>query len=203
MVGIKNGVYAKLKQEYPHLILMRCVCHSIQLAMSYASAECLPRNLEFVIAETHNWFAKSALRQSQYNQLHESINQGLHPLKIPSDSKTRWLSIQPAVDRIVSQWLELKTHFEIVRERKMLYCWSAVSNVLWRINLPILFFVRPLLTEVRRTNVLFESKNVDKMKLLDDLLMLFKTIFSKLVARLVKLMLLLAQTRTIWIPGPI
>ena len=54
MVGINNGVYTKLKQEYPHLILMRCVCHSIQLAMSYASAECLPRNLEFLIAETHN-----------------------------------------------------------------------------------------------------------------------------------------------------
>ena len=40
MVGINNGVHAKLKQEYPHLILMRCVCHSIELAMSYASAEC-------------------------------------------------------------------------------------------------------------------------------------------------------------------
>ena len=36
---------------------MRCVCHSIQLAMSYASAECLLRNLEYLIAETHNWFA--------------------------------------------------------------------------------------------------------------------------------------------------
>ena len=109
MVGINNGVYTKLKQEYPHLILMRCVCHSIQLAMSYASAECLPRNLEFLIAETHNCFAKSSVRQSQYNQLYNLSNEGSHPLKIPSDSKTRWLSIQLAVDRIVFQWLELKT----------------------------------------------------------------------------------------------
>ena len=57
MVGVNNGVYTKFKREYPHLTLMRCVCHSIQLAMSYASAECLPRNIEFLIAETHNWFA--------------------------------------------------------------------------------------------------------------------------------------------------
>ena len=49
-VGINNGVYSKLKQENPSLILMRCVCHSMQLAMSYASAECLPRNLEYLIA---------------------------------------------------------------------------------------------------------------------------------------------------------
>ena len=54
MVGINNAIYSKLKQENPFLILMRCVCHSIQLAMSYASAECLPMNLEYLIAITHN-----------------------------------------------------------------------------------------------------------------------------------------------------
>ena len=58
MVGINNGVCSKLKQENPSSILMRCVCHSIQLAMSYASAERLPRNLEYLIAKTHNWFEK-------------------------------------------------------------------------------------------------------------------------------------------------
>ena len=41
MVGINHGVYTKLKQEYPHLTLIKCVCHSIQLAMSYASDEYL------------------------------------------------------------------------------------------------------------------------------------------------------------------
>ena len=58
MVGINDGVYSKLKQDNPSLLLMRCVCHSIQLAMSYASAECLPINLEYLIAETNNCFAK-------------------------------------------------------------------------------------------------------------------------------------------------
>ena len=46
MVVIKNWVYSKLKEENHSFILMRSVCHSIQLAMSYASAEYLPRNLE-------------------------------------------------------------------------------------------------------------------------------------------------------------
>ena len=59
MVGINNGVYAKLKEENPYLILS--VCHLVQLAMSYASVECLSRNLDFFIAETHNWFAKSSV----------------------------------------------------------------------------------------------------------------------------------------------
>lgn len=49
MTGINNGVYAKLKEYSPNLILIRCVCHSLQLAVSAAAKEYLPRNLEFLI----------------------------------------------------------------------------------------------------------------------------------------------------------
>ena len=55
MVGINKGVYYNLKQDNPSLILMRFVRHSMQLAMYSASAECLPRNLVYLIAKTHNW----------------------------------------------------------------------------------------------------------------------------------------------------
>lgn len=54
MVGINNGVYAKLKAEVPSLILIRCLCHSLQLAVSHAMTDTLPRNLEFLIHETYN-----------------------------------------------------------------------------------------------------------------------------------------------------
>ena len=54
MVGTNDGVYAKLKQENHYLILMRRFCHSMQLARSYASTECLPMNLEYLIARTDN-----------------------------------------------------------------------------------------------------------------------------------------------------
>lgn len=47
MVGVNNGVYRILKEEYnlPHLVLNRCVCHSLQLAVSHASRETLPKTL--------------------------------------------------------------------------------------------------------------------------------------------------------------
>ena len=102
MVGSNNGVYSKLKQENPTLILMWCVCHSILLAMSYVSAECLPRNLEYLIAETHNWFAKSSVRQYKYNELYKAIIDGSQAMKFPSGCKTRWMSIQPAVENIIA-----------------------------------------------------------------------------------------------------
>ena len=43
-----------LKNKNQSLILIMCVCHSIQLAMSYASAECLPRKLEDLFSEIYN-----------------------------------------------------------------------------------------------------------------------------------------------------
>lgn len=49
MIGINNGVYKQLKEEVPNLVLIRCICHSIQLAVSAASDDALPRNLDFLI----------------------------------------------------------------------------------------------------------------------------------------------------------
>lgn len=54
MTGVNNGVHQKLKAEVPNLILVRCVCHSLQLAISAAVADCLPRSLEYLVSETYN-----------------------------------------------------------------------------------------------------------------------------------------------------
>ncbi|KAF2351405.1 protein of unknown function DUF4371, partial [Trinorchestia longiramus] len=121
MVGVNNGVYKKLKEEVPSLILVRCVCHSLQLAMSHASAEFLPKNLEFLIAETYKWFSHSAMRQAAYTQLYKAINDNQTPLKIVNNCSTRWLSIETAVGRILRQWLELKTHFGIASSKEKCY----------------------------------------------------------------------------------
>lgn len=182
MVGINNGVYAKLKAEIPSLILIRCVCHSIQLAVSQASAECLPRSLNFMIVETHKWFSHSPVRQIQYKNLFQTLNSGSLPLKIPRDCQTRWLSIQPAVQRILEQWLELKTHFQVTRLSEKCY----TAEILYEMysdekNLAYLLFLNPVLIEVQQVNKLFESKNIEKVKLLNDLILLIKSIGKKLV----------------------
>ena len=39
MTGINNGVYAKLKNKIPNLQLIRCICHSLQLAVSHAASD--------------------------------------------------------------------------------------------------------------------------------------------------------------------
>ena len=114
-------MFKKLEEDVPSHLLIRCICHSLQLAVSHASAELLPRNLEFQIAETYRWFALSAVRQQFYQNLYQTMNDGKSPLKIPNNCQTRWLSIEPAVGRILEQWLELKTHFSLTKLKEKCY----------------------------------------------------------------------------------
>lgn len=115
MVGVNNGVINKLQDENPNIILIHCVCHSLQLCVSSAAKECLSRNLEYLISETYNWFAHSTLRRNAYLHDFKCINDGHDPLKIVQSCTTRWLSIETAVTRIVEQWRELKT--QIVKRK--------------------------------------------------------------------------------------
>lgn len=182
MVGINNGVFQKLKHDVPSLILIRCTCHSLQLAVSHASSETLPRNLEFLISETYKWFSLSSVRQLSYKTLYQTINDGKTPLKIPSNCQTRWLSIEPAVGRILDQWLELKTHFEIVRSTEKCYTAEMLYGMYCdEANHAYLLFLYPVLVDIQRVNKLFESNTADQTKLFHDLSLLIRSIASKLI----------------------
>lgn len=133
--------------------MIRCVCHSLQLAVSHSAKECLPRNIEFIIHETYNWFNKSAYRQNTYKKVYNLLNEGHDPLKIVQSCQTCWLSIESAVSRIYDQWLELKTHFNIVKLSDKCY----TAELLYQmynddINFAYLSFLKPILGEVQRVN---------------------------------------------------
>nr|CAI5844912.1 unnamed protein product [Callosobruchus analis] len=170
MVGINNGVYKK------------CVCHSLQLAVSSAAKD-LPRNLEFLLKETYDWFSRSPSRQMLYKTLYNTINDGEDLNKITQVSNTRWLSIGSAVSHVHKQWLELKTHFEVMRLKEK--CYSA--EILYQMycddcNYAYLCFLKPILSDVNRVNKNFESNSADPMKLMEDLSQLLNSLISKVTA---------------------
>lgn len=65
MTGVHNGLYQKIKTKYglENLVLVRCVCHSLQLAVSAATGEHFPNNLEFLISEAYKWFCMDVYRK--------------------------------------------------------------------------------------------------------------------------------------------
>ena len=64
MTGVNNGLCAKLKVDQSSLIrIIRCLCHSLQIAASKAVKETLSQHLAFIVSGTYNWFSRSCLRQ--------------------------------------------------------------------------------------------------------------------------------------------
>lgn len=181
MTGVNNGVHAKFKRELPSLVLVRCICHSLQLAVSAATKQFLPRNLEFIIKETYDWFSRSSSRQAAYKELYKLINDGHDPLKIVQSCQTRWLSVESAVARIHTQWLELKTHFNLAKLNERCYT-AELLHAMYSddVNYAYISFLYPILTNVNRVNKLFESKDADHSKLYNELTNLIDTLVDKI-----------------------
>lgn len=181
MVGINNGVITKLQELNPNIILVPCVCHSLQLAVSSAAKEFLPRNLEYLVSETYNWFSNSTIRRDAYLHVYKAINDGHSPLKIVQSCATRWLSIESAVKRIYEQWEELKAHFQIARTIDK--CYKAEQLYFhYQDDASFVFivFLLPILGEVQRVNKAFESNTADCTKLMNDLCFLIESFVYKI-----------------------
>ncbi|KAL0859773.1 hypothetical protein ABMA27_010129 [Loxostege sticticalis] len=181
MTGVHNGVYQKLKLDVPHLIMIKCSCHSIQLAVSHASAEHLPRHLEFLVQETYNWFSKSSNRQNEYRNLYLTINDE-EPLKITQACATRWLSIEPAVKKILDQWIELKLHFQLTRNTEKCFSAETLYNLYQNpTNEAYLLYIHTVLDHLQSLVKIFQSNNIDPSKLLNDLIMAIESLGKRVL----------------------
>lgn len=100
MIGKHKSVATLLRKELPDLIVFKCVSHFLHLCAEKA-AETLPRQLEFLIREIHNWFAYSSTRIEEYEDLYETINNNRDVKKVQGLSGTRWLARFNAVNTIL------------------------------------------------------------------------------------------------------
>ncbi|CAD6221992.1 GSCOCG00011696001-RA-CDS [Cotesia congregata] len=94
MVGVNHSVSSLLKQEVPDIVIIKCICHSLHLCAEKA-AETLPRQLEYLVREAHNWFSNSPKRKDEYKKLNKVMNSDeakKNPKKIAGLSGTRWLA---------------------------------------------------------------------------------------------------------------
>lgn len=190
MVGKHNSVTAILKRELPDLIVVKCVSHSLHLCAENAT-ELLPRQLEFLVREAHNWFAYSPKRLEQYRDLFETMNANRNPKKIQGLSGTRWLARYEAINTILEQWDELKLLFSIAKSEDKCYMAEQLYDIMKRRPFKaFLIFLKNELKNVIQVNLLFQSDNVEPTKLFEDLFLLYKNLLKKLVvpSQLEKLM---------------
>ena len=80
--GKNHSLFTLLKEKVPHLRLIKCVCHSLNLCACKANEE-LPSYLEYMLRESRNWFSHSPLREyNLYQELFKLINHGTQPPKV-------------------------------------------------------------------------------------------------------------------------
>ncbi|XP_072381987.1 uncharacterized protein [Diabrotica undecimpunctata] len=151
MMGSKHSFMTLLKNEIPEIFIMKCICHSYHLCASYA-CEKLPRFVEDLVRDIHNYFSSSPKRISQYREFQSFCNVKFH--KILHPSQTRWLSVHAAVSRILEQYNALKLFFtDAVQNNELL----AAENILVKLNdvttllfLSFLDFVLPLFNNINK-----------------------------------------------------
>lgn len=185
LCGRNHSLFTLLKEKVPlpQLQIVRCICHSLHICSSKAS-EILPSSLEFLVRETRNWFANSPLRRAHYSDLFNLINDNNKAfLNLVQLSTNRWLAWEGAVRRITYQWLELKTHFEIMAAGKE-KCYTArilCSMFKDPANHLYLTFLKSILHEVNEANVLFQSTQQEVTKLYETLTALVLSIATRII----------------------
>lgn len=171
-----------MKDDNPSLTLVKCACHSLDLVASKAM-ETVPASLEFMVKETHNYFAHSSMRQTAYRNVYcegSVAQEGAEPLKLISPSGTWWLAIADCIEHILSQYQPLKTHFSNVSEKA--YAVRLLKEMyLDERNRAYLMFLEPIFADMRRVNKLFQGEDVDPLGIFEEVQKLFKRLLCRIL----------------------
>ena len=109
MVGKRNSVLSRVKTKQPKVFSLGCVCHLANLCL-LAGAKALPIDIDDFFVDLYYYFDKSAKRKEVYREFQEFT--GVQALKIVKHCKTRWLSLERAVKRVLQQWDALHAYFD-------------------------------------------------------------------------------------------
>lgn len=158
MMGVNNSFSSRLKQNFPGIMILKCICHSLHICASKA-CEKLPRMCEDLARDVHAYFKNSSKRQCQFTEFQIFCNAKPHRILRPS--QTRWLSLLSVVNRIVEQWDALKLFFNSQwQEHKTL----ASEHINIALNNPLIklyyLFLRWVLPKIVQLNELFQSEKV-------------------------------------------
>ena len=174
-----NCVSERLKKVIPNLYVMKCLCHSLALAVSYA-AKVLPEDLHSLLHDIYRYLKYSSKRQQNLQKFQALFDLSEH--KILRLFKLRWLSLKVVVSRFLEQYDALFEFFkEETKSKKKKTAEAAgrifkvLQNRFTIMYLQFLDFILPLLT---RQNLEFQSEKPRVHEIHSKMESLFKTIAS-------------------------
>ncbi|XP_055906088.1 uncharacterized protein LOC129941473 [Eupeodes corollae] len=107
-----NNVYSKLKLLVnQNMIGVGCPPHVLNNAI-FHGCDTLPVDVDIIIVKIYNYFSIYTVRTERLRDFAEFLDNEYKPLLY--HSKTRWLSLYPAVERLLLMFEVLKSYFEEV-----------------------------------------------------------------------------------------
>ncbi|CAB3980774.1 Hypothetical predicted protein [Paramuricea clavata] len=178
MFGEHNSVFQMLRAVYPNFYSVKCSCHLIHLASSYA-AKMLPKHLEDLCRNIFNinHFHRSSKRQDAYRDFQEFFN--VEPRQLLSPGQTRWLSLEACVNRILEQYLALQHYFVLTANEDPTHLNDRIVKSLHnKFTLAYLEFLSYQLQRFNVFNCLYQSERPLLQNLKDEVEGLLKSIAS-------------------------
>lgn len=173
LMGDSNSLCSRLKENFPGVTVVKCICHSLHLCASEA-AKTLPRHCEDLLRNVYTYFAHSAKRKYEFKNFQTLLD--IKPHKILHPCQTRWLSLHQAVDRLLEQWDALKKYFSVLEKQEKLRSVALISKDL---NDPAVFlvlnFLKFILPTLTSLNLLFQRETPTIFHVHFHLTRLYKT----------------------------
>lgn len=176
MTGSNHSVQTLLKNDIPHLAVLKCICHSLALCASNACLR-LPRVCEDLLRDIHTYFQYSFKRKKEYEEFQHFVE--VRPHKMLYNSQTRWLSLLQVVRRVIEQYDALRLYFQsqylVDRVQASEYLFQRLSDP---INLCYLEFMEFILPYIMDVNVEFQAESPRIHLLYSRMTTLLKTILE-------------------------
>ncbi|XP_063931363.1 uncharacterized protein LOC135143427 [Zophobas morio] len=166
MTGHTNSFFSRLQDDIPHVVLMKCVCHSAALVASKA-CEKLPRGPEDLIRNIGSYITGSAKRCAILVEFQTYFHQ--EQKKILKLATTRWLSRHQCVVRILDNWTSLEHFFVTAAAEDKLRCAETILKDMRDVyTKAYLYFLKYALNFLNAFNALFQSNAIIIHQLQDN-----------------------------------
>lgn len=179
MVGEHNSFYSRLRADNPHVILMRCLCHSSAIIAGNACAQ-LPRSPEDLVRNVATYVSGSSKRCEALRQVQDTFE--MERKKMLKLSDTRWLALYESINRMLEYYEPLIEYFtQAAQTDKLKMAENILAELKNSYNRAYLLFLKYVLKMFNTFSLLFQSKQILIHKLSEESRVIFKELCSNFI----------------------